>query len=483
MLLPETQQLCLSDISPSPSDRPQGPTSVETSGLPAYSPGLYVENTDTASMITDGIATFVHEDEYTMIGESYVETGSRQWYSPQAASPPWYYKPAQVAENDGLTSRMRGSVALNHSLFDHSQPSIFQNLPDGETYNTDGNSSPNIPALGPPIELSRPKYEIDVGDSVSHETMSDYATSGRSFNGNLVAQRPDEKFLSIDENDTASIRTLGSIVRNRNRKVKHNHSRDWYANLPHTKVPAGKPQECHECEYKCNRPEHLRRHVQSKHCVEFDGGPEMLPCVFPGCKDRKTGKCREIQARHDNLKAHYTKTHFKYGSTEKGGKNARKSMKAAHEMGLSVYDHRWTLLLQEKMNVNQEIKDFLHVWKMLGYSILETRDTKIIDVKPDWPGPEDATLQKYDPRWRALWDRTLTFDKAINRGHNMEETEAQGLLGVTMLETEAMGIRDLDPRWTMLLNRRMSVEQSEKLGVKHRNPVWQDLAARRRTRL
>ena len=151
-------------------------------------------------------------------------------------------------------------------------------------------------------------------------------------------------------------------------------------------------------------------------------------------------------------------------------------MKAALEKGLRIYDSRWAFLTDNKMDVNKEIEDdkgnicFLHVWKMLGYSILETRDIKVKDVYPEWKVTEgrtaDEKLQTFDPRWKALLGGTLTFEKAMDRGKHMDESEAQGLLGVTMLETEAMGIKHLDPRWTMLLSGRMSVEQSEKLGVK-----------------
>lgn len=482
-LLPESQYY-LSAISSSPSNRPQKPArAAVTDQLPLQESSLwsYITSTDTASLITDGAAACMPGGDFTIVAQT---------------DSPWLYgravQPAQIDEstilsrdleaefNNPIAAGASHTFELNQPLFNYGQPTIFESpppQPDTEMYDAAGDSSPNAPLLAPPFEGWQGKYDTDslnsnaaTADLIRQTLNSSSHNSKRSLSAFIYHLPSDDD----SERDHAASQTVNK--RNKRQKQRQDtFNRELW--------PSGKPHKCRHCKYACNRQEHLRRHEMSVHDPK-----EMLPCAFDGCIDRRTGGPREIICRWDNLKAHYTKTHFKYGSSEKGGKNYRKSMKAAHEKGLSVYDPRWTLLLDRKMNVNHEIKDHLHVWKMLGYSILETRDTKVQDVVPDWQGLGDKTLQKSDPlqkadpRWRALWDGTLTFDKAMERGQDMKESEAQGLLGVTMLETEAMGIKHLDPRWTEILSGRMSVEQSEKLGVKHRNPVWKEVA-RHRTRL
>lgn len=367
----------------------------------------------------------------------------------------------------------------------HAQPDFFGSMAsqlETEAYDAAGSPSSNPPCLGPPFEYRDVTFAEDQmatgvcsyrTDSLNMQTPNDSSHHMKGSRSTLLRYPtifpPSDDSLEDDHATSPAVRV-------RSRRQRQGRGAASPKQWPKAKHRCRNP----ECDYACNRPEHLRRHELSKH-----RGPlvQMHPCQFHNCKDRRTGKHREIIARLDNLKAHYNKTHFKYGNSEKGGKNERKSMKAAYEMGLSVYDNvRWALLLDKKMDVNHEIEEYMHVWKMLGYSILETRDTKVKSVVPGFDCPDDATLQKYDPRWRALWDGTLTLDKALSVGENMEESEAQGLLGVTMLETEAMGIDDLDPRWKALFSGRMSVEQSEKLGVKQRNPLWKKLVERRRAR-
>ena len=228
---------------------------------------------------------------------------------------------------------------------------------------------------------------------------------------------------------------------------------------------------CHDCCYACTRAEHLKRHQASgKH----NKSPFIYYCKFEDdCTDKEGGP-RRIIARNDNYKAHYTKTHFTYGATEKSGKNIRFSMKRSIKEGLRDMDYRWALLLAGQM---RDIHDTKGTWKMLGYSILETREKKVKDIIEEWEDSDERTLAAFDPRWYALNNGTMTYEQAMSVGKNMEETPAQGLLGVTMVQTEAMGIRLLDPRWLMLESGEMSIEDSETLGVKEGN-----LQARRRRR-
>ena len=517
LLLPESQQYYFSAISSSPSTRP--PRQEQTAAtdqclLPESSPQSYFANTDTASMTVDNPTAYAPGDELTLV-DGYTGKVPRQWQADglQNNASLLYGRAAQQAQIHDPTSWNRDLTAdfcsitapashtlgLSQPLFRHTQPTIFEgpaSQPDMDAYDTAGSSSPNAPSLAPAWEYPGEEFGADGTGSNVSTTACSYPSGGikQDSDDSLVhSKRSPRSVLKSYSVWPASDDDLGCSYATP-RKAKNQNKRQGAtfnvalcrssgSKIPKTargKVECKhKSHQCQICDYACNRPEHLRRHEQSKHMKEKT---EMHPCAFAGCVDRKTGKHRQIIARFDNLKAHYTKTHFKYGSTEKGGKNERKSMKAAYEMGLNLFDHRWHLLLEGKMNVDVEIDNFLHVWKMLGYSILETRDTKVKDVVPDWQGPEDATLQKFDPRWTALWEGTLTLEKAIDTGTNMKETYEQGLLGVTMAETEWMGIKHLDPRWTALLSGRMSLEQSEKLGVKQSNPVWKELVARRRAR-
>ena len=394
---------------------------------------------------------------------------------------------AQIDEPPSLSpdlvaafSRNTHTLELGQTLFRHTQPSIFDQPSSqhgAEAYNLAADSSPIAPSLAPAFVYS--------------SALSNAATAERSHLGSSHlskrsrGKRAQPYTLSPPSDDVPECNHGASrIAKNRIKKPKQGRIAETGG------IACGnKPQKCEHyiddgnghivpCPNAFDRPEHLRRHTDSKH-----RGSEVLelPCAFAECWDRKKKEHRKILARPDNLKAHYKETHFRYGNSEKSGKNERKSMKVAHEMGLSSYDLRWELLVENKMDVNHEIPDFLHVWKMLGYSIRETRDMRVKDVRPDWK-PEEETLQKFDPRWIALWNQTLSFDQAMNVGEHMKESKAQGLLGVTMLETEEMGIKHLDVRWVQLDKGRMSVEQSEMLGVKERNPVWIDLVNRRKAR-
>lgn len=514
MMLPESQQHYLSAVSSSPSNRPQRPKRAAATDLCLLqdsSPGSYIASTDTLSLlIANNAAACTPGDDYNMVVHDY----TRNSYGPQTDTSSQYGRAMQSTQidvspswgrdvlaeiNSSAAARDSHAFGFSRPRLGRTQPTIFGSptpQPDTEVYDALGNSNPNPPSLAQAWEFPDTGVGlIDDSNSLTRQTLNDSPYHLEGSQNTLL-----ESYNSSppSNEDLECNHTASSTVKSRKRGWKQGRGVAFKIECgsPKAYPKPKKPYECllpyptgiGICDYACHRPEHLRRHKLSKQ--HMDENTVMLPCGFDGCINPKTGKHREIIARLDNLKAHYFRTHFRYGGSEKGGKNKRKSMKAAHEMDLSVYDARWTLLIGKKMDLNHEIKDYLHVWKMLGYSILETRDTKVKDVVPDWvkdkvknyPVSEDVTLQEYDPRWRALWDGTLTFEKAMDRGEDMEESEAQGLLGVTMLETEAMGIRHLDPRWTEFLSSRMSVEQSEKLGVKQRNPVGKDLVDRRKAR-
>ena len=494
MLLPECQQYYLSATSSSPSNHSQGQenaVAIDQCPLQDSSIAPYLANTNDPSLDSESAAACVPDGELAMIVDNFVERAPTQWpdCSPQTASLSWHrtLQASQIDQsanwgcdsqdkfNNPIATRYAHTFEISRPLFDRAQPTIFENSPAHPAtgaYSPESSSNPNVTSLGPPFEYAVIKSGTDM-------EISDNEDVTISLKG-VFKGLPHSHISSPPSDDDLERNQAPSRIRKHNRKRRQNQGAA--CELAGYKCESkNKSHQCPEpkCDYACHRHEHLERHIKSKH---MKGGPEELPCAFHDCIDRRTGKHRMILARLDNLKMHYTNTHFKYGSSENGGKNARKSMKEAYETGLSGYDYRWNLLLEKKMNVNEEIEKELHVWKMLGYSIRETRDTKVKDVKPDDQKSGDSYLQDFDPRWRALWDGTLTFDKAMSKGKHMKESDAQGLLGVTMLETEAMGIKSLDPRWTVLLSGRMSVEQSEKLGVKQRNPKWKDLVAKRRAR-
>ena len=73
----------------------------------------------------------------------------------------------------------------------------------------------------------------------------------------------------------------------------------------------------------------------------------------------------------------------------------------------------------------------------------------------------------------------MDFDTAMADGHKMKELERKdrGLLGVTMKESEEMGLKNVDPRWEKLRSGEMTVKESEVLGVNH---LWIALQSKQR---
>ena len=92
----------------------------------------------------------------------------------------------------------------------------------------------------------------------------------------------------------------------------------------------GPQHRCPHCiEKTCfKRPEHLTRHVVSKH-----GEGEEQMCVVPDCG-------RVIRGRPDNMTAHYRRTHLYGDCKKKGKKNEWLSIERARELGLGSIDDR-----------------------------------------------------------------------------------------------------------------------------------------------
>ncbi|KAK4692327.1 hypothetical protein P7C71_g4854, partial [Lecanoromycetidae sp. Uapishka_2] len=352
--------------------------------------------------------------------------------------------------------------------------------------------------LGAAFEFERSTYDSD-SDSAYEEKVSTQSIEGPNRNSRRSARRKHaiDKYIPFQEaSPTDEYPSPPSIfadptprssviekLKGRREERKHNRNKIRpYITKP-AKSQGGKKHQCQFCEEVWNeyhqrmqskssflRPEHLSRHIKSAH------NPEPFYCIIAGCHahkdyvDNKGEPSLGIQSRHDNLKPHY-RTHFRYGKNEKSGKNKRLSLKESFELDLLNQDERWTHLLAGRMSIDHpdEPRDFNYTWKMMGYSILETQNTRIKDLIPEWEGSSEETLDLYDARWKSLRNGTMTYELAMSRGVDMQETEAQGLLGVTMAETKAMGIQHLDGRWEMLLSGRMSMEDARKLGVEDLN--------------
>ena len=253
--------------------------------------------------------------------------------------------------------------------------------------------------------------------------------------------------------------------------------RKRYIQQEHAQSTTSKRHPCEYCNMKFARPEHLSRHRKSIH----DENVKTFPCVVPDCmeKDRITHKT--LKARGDNLAPHYQNTHFKWGNSEKSGKNRRISLKESYELGLASCDNRWNRYLEGRIKI--DVHDPAHPceWKMLGYSIKETQEILVKQLFPKEDVPDGTTLKAYDHRWGKMIDGTMDYETAMATGNDILTKPEHGALGVTMKETEEMGIKDIDVRWKVLLNGRMSIEDSEILGVKHLNPAW-TLAQEKRRR-
>jgi len=355
--------------------------------------------------------------------------------------------------NETLTPR---PIEYPHAPLESSQPTIFPNIfpQQGVMFSqTTAQTSPSALESSFEYQSGRHDQDMSCSEDESPAYISKIEDERPSYSPRIKGRRPQKTSI-----------TRGSPEKSRN----DGQSVCKYCPL---KEPIGKHR------YACNRPEHLRRHIEALH-PEFEAEhgyhKKEYPCKFADCIDKKKGR-RKVIPRGDNYKTHYTKTHFSYGNTEKSGKNVRKSMKMSIEEGLRDVDARWILMLAGKMKVGEDVKSigdgkpgqcFLSVWKMIGYSIKETREIRVKDIAPDWQGPDDTTLEKFDCRWKALKDGKLDYEQAMSVGTNMLETPKQGLLGVDMLESKEMGLVDKDPRWKQLLSGRMSIEDSEKLGVK-----------------
>lgn len=318
-------------------------------------------------------------------------------------------------------------------------------------------------------------------DFVDDEYISHIATASRSRSRRAIAkyhrgthsqrklsESRDETFSIFDHKDLPKMSTVNASRGKKKRSCQDHESS--------ARGQGAKGHQCLECPDKFARPEHLHRHWISKH----DLTAQEHPCLVPDCMEKDKITHKKIKARKDNLAPHYQNTHFKWGNSEKSGKNRRISLKESHKLGLTNLDARWGRFLEGGISVDINDKNHPYEWKMLGYSIKETQETSVKDLFPNMEGHEKTILKDLDWRWAKMMEGSMTYDTAMTTGNDILVDARLGLLGVDMFETEKMSIAHIEPRWIKLRSGSMSIEDSEMLGVKHLNPTWTAAQERRR---
>ena len=499
MITPGNQQYYLSPSSPCPmsrSSRSKQVTNQDPYSLhQPFAPEVAVDCSQVTSFATESGASYGLDEEFPMTMNDFADGVHADWLGEQTnndfvsmcehamhATDTSASLSMDLARNFSyaMTARTKDSA---HQYVHGSQTQIIDDIiPAQEVGPSQAAvaSNPSVRSLDPPFVYVGNRCELDE-DLVDEDAVSNAGMCVRSpFRKSPVKKRK-STYVRIDQHNglpsppslfsEPACKGIATPRANKNRKAAKKSGRlqiDLIVSSENKKHP------CPFCDYKFVRPEHLARHKKSKH----DRNTKYYPCLVHDCKDRD-GNHKMIKARGDNLAPHYINTHFSFGNSDKSGKNRRISLKESLEIGLLEWDHRWANFLEGRINLDSENKG---EWKMLGYSIRETRDTRIKDIIPGWEGPDDATLKQFDFRWQMLQDRSMDFETAMAGGYKMVESERRdkGLLGVTMLESEEMGLKGEDPRWENLLSGKMTIGESEILGVKHLNPTWLALQTKRR---
>ena len=526
MAMPAHQQYYLSPGSPSPVSR--SPRSKRIGSTDHYSlqqpftPEAPI--TMTAFMINGG-PSYCLEEHFPMMNNEYTTNTGLSGLPCHQANDDFMSECQQVIHPDS-TASLSADMARNfsfamggqvkdfaHPFGDGSQtqmyhtgvPSFEVDLPHMAIDPMDA-----VRSLDAPFEYNKEEHETQFAEEEEEESLS--ATTMPSTSGGRkpsTRTRKKRSYTRMSETSSQSSSFSSSYTSSKpssstttkprpkpsptNKKPKRS---GWS-----TRLVVGSSDKKHPCT-ECNaqglnvrfvRPEHLVRHKKSHH-----EGEETVwhACKVPGCIDPKSQSQKKIKARGDNLAPHYNNTHFSWGNSDHSGKNRRISLKESQEIDLLNEDSRWVRFLEGRIVMDGNPKG---EWKMLGYSIRETRDILVKDVVAKCPTllqqwntqlqaqsqsqnqnqnnlllDDTTTLKDLDFRWKMLIEGTMDFETCIAEGHKMKEYERKdrGLLGVSMLESEEMGLRDLDPRWMRLRSGGMSEKESEILGVKHLNTGW-----------
>ena len=487
MVMPAHQRYYLSLGSPSPlsrSPRSKRIASADHYSLQqAFTPEAPINMT--AFMINGG-PSYCLEDQFPMMTNEYTTNASNGLPCHQA-NDDFISTCEQVIHTDS-TASLSADMARNFSFAmggpvkDYAHPYV-----DGSQTQMFGTEVPSFEVelphmaidpmdavrnLDAPFEYSKDEIEAQ---SVDEDTLSSPAmASGSGGRKTSTRTRKKRSYTQMSETSAQSS-SFSEMSYKKSTKSRRGDNKKPKRSGWSTRLVVGSSDKKHPCT-ECNeqglnvrfvRPEHLVRHKKSHH----EGDNTIWhACRVHDCVD-KTGKHKEIKARHDNLAPHYNNTHFSWGNSATSGKNRRISLKESHEIGLIDLDSRWVRFLEGNIKWDGNPKG---EWKMLGYSILETQSIRVKDIVSTWEGPEATTLKEFDFRWKMLLEGTMDFDTAMADGHKMKELERRdrGLLGVSMKESEEMGLKNVDPRWIKLRSGEMTVKESEVLGVNHLNPAW-----------
>jgi len=177
--------------------------------------------------------------------------------------------------------------------------------------------------------LDQAKGSAYFSDTLSSPKTLGSNGSGRSFTS-TSSDSEDDEACSIFSHGAACPRPRRKYIRSQiSSRSRDLHSKRTQRTIPIKREP-GSQHRCPFCrERACfKRPEHLTRHLLSKH-----GKGEIIKCKVPDCP------C-EIIGRPDNMDAHYRKTHMYDIEKQKGKKNIFVSIEWARELGLDGIDER-----------------------------------------------------------------------------------------------------------------------------------------------
>lgn len=490
VICPESQHYYLSTLS-SPSDQPRKPRGIESFNDYAlhdsYALSDIINRSNNSSFSTGNSTSYDEDGMYPVALDDYTDPVQSAWPSHQSSddlssavcervlqSPCFGIDLVGGFQNSALSIQER---KVSPTYVNEVREISSEDLNPAQTFVApfiSNHHSATIHALRRELEYPQEDSDSDT-ESVGDHEMSKLIGAGRSLyheavagrhSGSNQSRRRSSRCPSIFLDQPSPKRSSAKVSKGGKKSLKA---------LPEVIGP-GKRYRCSVCHLIFARPEHLQRHWRSRH-EEF---PELHACGVPDCVEKDKITHKKIKGRRDNLAPHYQNTHFKWGNSEKSGKNRRISLKESHELGLVQYDGRWDRFLEGRISNDKHDKDYPCVWKMLGYSITETRNTRIRQLFPERECPDDATLQQLDFRWTKMMDGSLDYATTMATGNDILVDARLGLLGMTMQETRDMGIENIEPRWIALHNGSMSIEDSEMLGVKQFNPRWTSMPEKRR---
>lgn len=327
----------------------------------------YIYSTPTSQNLEDQFA--MDTEENSLSGKLHIALGLSTPTSLDAPSFPRYTNEEVISphttfeDESGLQSSMPLDSQYEDYVFDrrsyqdfpatcapHSiielEPGLLPQTiaPSQTTYKTESTPPPTlgepfVSPIKPSFDISpfgessnlldQPKGSIYLSDSFSSPKTLGSNASARSFTS-MSSDSDDDESPSIFSLDTSCPRPRRKYTRSQiSSRSRELHSKQLQRTIPVKREP-GSQHRCPFCEERAcfKRPEHLTRHVLSKH-----GEGKIFKCKVPKCKT-------EITGRPDNMDAHYRKTHMYGVEKVKGKKNIFVSIEWAKELGLDSIDER-----------------------------------------------------------------------------------------------------------------------------------------------